>query len=128
MDMKVDAKRIRDERTSRAWSQEHLAAITGLGLRTVQRIESSGGASHESIAAIASVLAVPVDQLIIIGTLRPSLADMLLAKRLWILAPLALLALLVAPPELQNQVLVLLALWVGFEALIGVVRWKNIQL
>lgn len=128
MDMKVDSKRIRDERTSRAWSQEHLAAITGLGLRTIQRIESSGGASHESIAAIASVLAVPVDQLIVTGAFRPSLADMLLAKRLWILTPVALVGLLVTPPELQSQLLILLALWVGFEAVSAAVRRYNIQL
>lgn len=128
MEMKVDSRRIREERISRAWSQEHLAAITGLGLRTIQRIESAGGASHESVAAIASVLAVPVDQLIIAETFKPAVADLLLAKRLWILAPCALLALILVPPVLQSQMLVLLGLWVGFEAMIALVRWKKVQM
>lgn len=127
MEMKVDSRRIREERISRAWSQEHLAAITGLGLRTIQRIESAGGASHESVAAIASVLAVPVDQLIVAETFKPAVADLLLAKRLWILAPCAFLALIIAPPELQSQTLVLLGLWVGFEAMIAIVRGKKVR-
>ena len=56
MEMKVDAKRIRDERTARAWSQEHLANVAGLSLRTIQRIESTGSASFESVTALASGL------------------------------------------------------------------------
>ena len=56
MDMKVDSKLIRAEREKRAWSQEHLAEVTGLGLRTVQRIENTGAASYESVRALAAVL------------------------------------------------------------------------
>ena len=33
MEMKVDATLIRSEREKRAWSQEHLAEVAGLGLR-----------------------------------------------------------------------------------------------
>ena len=54
--MRIDAKLLKAERLKRAWSQEHLATVAGLGLRTVQRIETSGMASNESIASIASVL------------------------------------------------------------------------
>lgn len=128
MDMKVDAQRIRSERARRAWSQEHLATITGLGLRTVQRIESTGSASHESIAAIASVLAIPVDQLIAAEAFKPTLlADRLLARRLWILSPCALAALLLAPPELNTQVSILLGLWVGFEIVIAALRRRGVR-
>ena len=42
MDMKVDSSYIKRERERRAWSQEHLAEVTGLGLRTIQRIEKTG--------------------------------------------------------------------------------------
>ncbi len=49
----------------RAWSQEHLARAAGLGLRTIQRIESSGVASFESTLAIAGAFDVPVDELTI---------------------------------------------------------------
>src|SRR5256885_1635950 len=42
MDMRIDAKKIRAERERRAWSQEHLATGTGLGLGTIHRIEKNG--------------------------------------------------------------------------------------
>ena len=63
MDMRVDPKRIRAERERRAWSQEHLATVSGLGLRTIQRIEKTGAASFESVRALAAVLEVSVAEL-----------------------------------------------------------------
>ena len=63
MDMRVDSKRIRAERERRAWSQEHLATVSGLGLRTIQRIEKTGAASFESARALAAVLEVDVAHL-----------------------------------------------------------------
>ena len=63
MDMKVDSKKIRAERERRAWSQEHLATVSGLGLRTIQRIEKTGAASFESARALASVFEVDVASL-----------------------------------------------------------------
>ncbi len=60
MDMKLDSLVIRSEREKRAWSQEHLAGVSGLGLRTIQRIESTGSASYESAGALAAVFEVPV--------------------------------------------------------------------
>jgi transcriptional regulator with XRE-family HTH domain len=65
MDMRVDAGVVRSERTRRAWSQEHLANAAGLGLRTVQRIESTGIASSESVIALASVFSIPVSSITI---------------------------------------------------------------
>jgi transcriptional regulator with XRE-family HTH domain len=58
--MQIDANRIRRERERRAWSQEHLAEVAGLSLRTVQRIESSGAASFETVKALASVFEMDV--------------------------------------------------------------------
>jgi transcriptional regulator with XRE-family HTH domain len=63
MDMKVDSAFIKAQREHRAWSQEHLAQVTGLGLRTIQRIESGGSASYESAQALAAVLGVAVADL-----------------------------------------------------------------
>ena len=60
MDMKVDSSFIRQQRERRAWSQEHLAEVTGLGLRTIQRIETTGAASYESARSLAAVLGVDV--------------------------------------------------------------------
>ena len=58
--MKIDASLLKKERAKRAWSQDHLAQVSGLGLRTIQRIESSGTASNESIASIATVIEMSV--------------------------------------------------------------------
>jgi transcriptional regulator with XRE-family HTH domain len=60
MDMKIDPKKLRAERERRAWSQEHLATVSGLGLRTIQRIEKTGAASFESARALAAVFQVDV--------------------------------------------------------------------
>lgn len=65
MDMIVNPQLIRTERLKRAWSQEHLAQVTGLGLRTVQRIESGGNASLETVKALAAVLGLPVEALLV---------------------------------------------------------------
>ena len=63
MDMKVDSSYIKRERERRAWSQEHLAEVAGLGLRTIQRIEKTGAASYESARSLAAVLGVDVAKL-----------------------------------------------------------------
>ena len=60
MDMRIDSDLVRSERERRAWSQEHLASVTGLGLRTITRIETTGRASHESVKALASVFQIEV--------------------------------------------------------------------
>jgi transcriptional regulator with XRE-family HTH domain len=63
MDMKVDPSYIRAQRERRAWSQEHLAEVAGLGLRTIQRIEKTGAASYESARSLAAVFELDVAEL-----------------------------------------------------------------
>jgi len=63
MDMKVKSSLIRKYRTERLWSQEQLAEISGLGLRTIQRLEARGSGSQESIKALAAVFNVEADTL-----------------------------------------------------------------
>lgn len=65
MDMRIDAALIRRLRQQRAWSQEHLAEVAGLGLRTVQRVESDGRASFETLRALAAVLDSQADDLLV---------------------------------------------------------------
>ena len=64
MNMKAKSSVIRKHRTDRVWSQEHLAKASGLGLRTIQRLESRGSGSQESIRALASVFEVKADTLV----------------------------------------------------------------
>lgn len=62
--MKAKSSLIREYRTKRMWSQEQLAAISGLGLRTIQRIETRGNTSLETIKALAAVFEVDANTLV----------------------------------------------------------------
>ncbi|MCC6536785.1 MAG: helix-turn-helix transcriptional regulator, partial [Bryobacterales bacterium] len=50
-------------RKRRSWSQEELATAAGLNLRTIQRIETEGVASLQSLKALAAALDVEVPSL-----------------------------------------------------------------
>lgn len=50
-------------RTEKGWTQEQLSQMSGLGLRTVQRLESGAVASLESKKALASVFEISIEQL-----------------------------------------------------------------
>jgi transcriptional regulator with XRE-family HTH domain len=63
MDMKIDGEKVRRERQQRAWTQEHLAGATGVSLRTIQRIETTGTASYDSLNALAAVFSLSVADL-----------------------------------------------------------------
>jgi transcriptional regulator with XRE-family HTH domain len=124
MDMKVDSQRIREERLRRAWSQDHLAQVSGLGLRTVQRIESSGAASHESIAALASVLEVPVAELLSPAPGNNSLFDVIQSKRLSLMLALFLIASIFSPPNLTLALAVSAVLWLALEVTANLAKRK----
>lgn len=61
--MNVNASLIREHRKKRGWSQEQLAIVSGLGLRTVHRIENEGSASLESLMALASAMSLDIEDL-----------------------------------------------------------------
>jgi transcriptional regulator with XRE-family HTH domain len=52
--MKIDSALVRKLRVERAWSQEHLAGVSGISLRTIQRVEAEGTASLETRMALAA--------------------------------------------------------------------------
>lgn len=64
MDLKIDAEFIKAERQRRGWSQEQLAAAAGLGVRTIQRLESGSTSSSESAKSLAAVFEVPFSRLV----------------------------------------------------------------
>ena len=63
MEMQIDSSKVRAERERRAWSQEQLAEVAGVSLRTVQRVETSGSAAFETAKALAAVFEVEVASL-----------------------------------------------------------------
>lgn len=119
MDVKLNSGLVRQEREKRAWSQEHLAEVTGLALRTVQRIESSGSASYDSASAIAAVFSLPV------ATLRDDTvgpAPSSQGARKWfswhhVLTVLGcgVLAAVFTPPHFRVTIPAAVTLWLGCE-------------
>lgn len=57
------AKLVRTLREQRSWTQDHLAQATGLSERTIQRLESDGSASKESLLALAGAFGIDVEAL-----------------------------------------------------------------
>ena len=55
MNMKINTDFLKSLRQEKGWSQEQLATVTALSLRTIQRIEADGSCSLESRNALASV-------------------------------------------------------------------------
>lgn len=60
MQIRPDSAKIKRWREERGWSQEHLAELAGIGVRTVQRIETGEAASQESVMALAAAFDVDV--------------------------------------------------------------------
>jgi len=62
--MSVSVEKLKKFRKYSGWSQERLAEISGLSLRTIQRIETSGNASLESQLAIATAFSISPGELL----------------------------------------------------------------
>lgn len=60
MPFKTDSAKIRRWREERQWPQEHLAEVSGLSLRTIQRAEAGDQASRETVMALAAAFDVDV--------------------------------------------------------------------
>ena len=124
-DMNIDATRIRTERERRAWSQEQLAEIAGLGLRTVQRIEAMGVASFESAAALSSALSIPVGELRLANRSDKNGAFSAFFKarpavHLCVLVVTLVVALILSPPMPTVFTALLLSLWVAYAVGVAV--------
>jgi transcriptional regulator with XRE-family HTH domain len=50
-------------RAEKKWSQEQLAILSGLSIRTIQRVESGQSASIETLKSLASVFEVDINKL-----------------------------------------------------------------
>jgi transcriptional regulator with XRE-family HTH domain len=59
----LNRARLQSERRKRGWSQDDLAAASGISTRTVQRLERGGKATVSSLAALASTLAISAGEL-----------------------------------------------------------------
>lgn len=64
MDMELNKETLKSQRDSRAWSQTQLAEVSGVSLRTIQRIEKTGVASQESAKSLAAVYECSITELV----------------------------------------------------------------
>ncbi len=55
---KLDADKIKNWRKERCWSQEHLADLSGISIRTIQRVENGGVAAPDSAQSLAAAFGV----------------------------------------------------------------------
>jgi transcriptional regulator with XRE-family HTH domain len=69
--MYINSARLRELRLARQWTQEQLAILTDLNLRTIQRLESGAKISMESLRALTAVFEVPAESLLV-GEPTPS--------------------------------------------------------
>ena len=70
--MKIDSNKVKTLRLSNNWSQEQLSEISGLSLRTIQRIENGSNVSVESLKMIADALRVSPSDLMILEKQKPT--------------------------------------------------------
>ena len=76
--MLVDAERIRAMRLDNGWTQDQLAEMCGVSVRTIQRIEKGGVASLDTTSALAAVLKVDRQAILAQDGIRPARAEIAL--------------------------------------------------
>lgn len=63
--MLVDSKKLKRLRLAKNWTQQHLADVCDLSMRTIQRVEKDGVASNETVAAYAAIFELTVVDLVL---------------------------------------------------------------
>ncbi|MCW8875661.1 MAG: helix-turn-helix domain-containing protein [Kangiellaceae bacterium] len=69
--MQVNSNLIKSTRVKNGWTQQQLAEISDVSLRTIQRIEHTGTASNESISALSSSFGIEREKLMIVPRVSP---------------------------------------------------------
>lgn len=65
MTITINSSMLRSKRAEQHWSQSELCEASGLSLRTVQRMETEGRCSIDSVQAIAAAFNVPADDFLV---------------------------------------------------------------
>lgn len=69
--MKINADVVKKLRIAKNWSQEQLGEMSGLSLRTIQRLENDGNASIESVRVLAVAFDIDPSKLMLSATEAP---------------------------------------------------------
>ncbi|AOW77711.1 transcriptional regulator [Colwellia sp. PAMC 20917] len=73
--MDVNAKKIKELRTAKGWTQQHLADACAISLRTVQRVERYGNASQDTVLGLASVFEIAQTEIVLLEALDEAFSD-----------------------------------------------------
>lgn len=65
MTITINPSKLRSKRAEQHWSQSELCEASGLSLRTVQRMETGGRCSIDSVQAIAAAFNIPADDFVV---------------------------------------------------------------
>ncbi len=68
--MLIDAEKIKELRLENGWTQDQLAQMCGISVRTIQRIEKSGVASLDTTSALAAVFSTQRKEILAQGGVR----------------------------------------------------------
>ena len=60
----IMSSRVKQLRLEHAWSQEHLAELADVNVRTIQRVENGEKISNETLSALASVFNLSIPELV----------------------------------------------------------------
>lgn len=69
--MEINNQKIKQLRSDRNWTQQHLADACDISLRTVQRIEKFGNASTESVMSLCAVFEITKQDICIVPRVQP---------------------------------------------------------
>ncbi len=72
--MKIKPNAVQQYRKSKGWSQQHLADLCSVNLRTIQRVENTHTCSLETLNALLAVFEIERDELLIKETELPKIA------------------------------------------------------
>ena len=78
--MLIDADKIRAMRLDRGWTQEQLAEMCDVSVRTIQRIEKTGIAALDTTSALAAVLEVDRTGILVQGGVTPARSEFSLLR------------------------------------------------
>ena len=62
-EMQIESSQLKKRRLNRGWTQQHLADISGISLRTIQRAETNNNTSLETLNALSAVFEISHDEL-----------------------------------------------------------------
>ena len=88
-EMNIDSHKLKNLRKMKGWTQQHLADVSGISLRTIQRAELNGSVSTETVNALCAIFNLkPLDWQPV--QKEPALSRTQILKKGWIIALMAI--------------------------------------